>query len=344
MRANGLLGELPAEVYEDTISFAQFGVRGSAVFHGTHDSSLMFTVSRDRFDHFLLQRAEGSGATVLEGVSVETLTESSQYVEVGTTKGSFEARFVIGADGSHSMVARCIDVENRDGFVGIETELLVSEKDLAKWKSLVLVDIGWTPKGYAWVFPKRGSLSVGIGCQVSHAKHLRRAYERFLDSLELESCQTTKSWGGFIPTCTARPRVVQGRIALLGDAAGLADPLTGEGIGNAVLSAHLASTAVCNALSHGVERLNDYQLAVEQTIVPDIEAAKFFARIIFTMPRKLLEVARFDGRIWNAACSVVRGETSYSSIKGRVGGVGGLYSILRGKAGRVEARQAKATP
>ena len=341
VRAHGLLGGLPAEVYEDTISSAQFGVRGSPVFDGRQDSTLMFTVSRDKFDHLLLQRAHRAGAAVLEGVSVETLSERPESVEVGTTKGTFEARFLFGADGSRSIVARYIGVQNRDGFVGIETELVVSDKDLARWKSLVLVDIGWTPKGYAWVFPKRRGLSVGIGCQVSHAKHLRRAYGKFLDSLELEEYETTKSWGGFIPTCPAKPRVARGRIALLGDAAGLADPLTGEGIGNAALSAHLASAAVCKALSQGVERLTEYQLAVEHTIVPDIEAARFFSRIIFTMPKKLLEVARLDGRIWNAACAVVRGDTSYSSIKGRVGGVGGLYSILRGKSGRLQAQQVK---
>ena len=129
-----------------------------------------------------------------------------------------------------------------------------------------------------------------------------------------------------------KPIVVFDRVVLLGDAAGLADPLTGEGIANAMLSAHLAAPAIQSALQHGISELQNYQASVDAELTPEIEAARFFARIIFSLPSKILEFARYDERVWSAGSSLIRGERSYQSIKNRVGTLKGLYAILSGKA------------
>ena len=333
-KAAKLLDDILPRVAEQSIYDVDFASSGSSIFRGQHDRVVVYTVTRDKLDDLLLQKAAKAGADVAQGTTVARVNASGKSVDVVTDKGNFQGEFVIGADGGRSVVASSVGIENRDGFVGIETEVSVGDHDMARWKSLIVADVGWASRGYGWLFPKKDHLSIGIGARIDKARNLKSAYWQFLNSLNLGQ-YTVSNWSaGFIPMYKGKPKVVQGRIALVGDAAGLGDPLTGEGIGNALLSAQLAAPAIEKALSRGTPSLDAYQQAVEQVIAPEVETARFLSRIIFSMPKKILEVARLDGRIWNAGCALVRGETTYSGIKGRVGTIGGLYSMLRGRASK----------
>ena len=331
VKAARLLGEGLEGIAENSVSSAVFAISGYSLFSGTHEETIIYTLDRERFDHFLLRRAGQAGVEVMQGLTVTGLTANDGCVEVATANGKCRGRFVVGADGSRSIVAKSANMGNHENLVGIETEIVVGDEDLARWRSRILVDLGRTVKGYAWLFPKKDHLSVGIACPTKEVQKMKRAYDQFVGSLSFSRHTIADRSVALIPMCVGKPRVVQGRVALLGDAAGLTDPLTGEGIYNALLSAQLAAPAIEGALQRGDSDLSAYQDSVEEKIRPEIEAARFFRRIIFAMPRKMLDVARHDGRLWNAGCSLVRGDTSYSAIKGRVGTPGGLYSLLRGK-------------
>lgn len=331
VRASNLIGEIPADITEDNVSKAVFSFSGSSLFDGSHSNTLIKTVNRENFDHFLVQRAEKAGANIVQDTTVTALQLSDDNVEVTTSRGNFRTQYVVGADGNRSIVSRYVNNIPHDRFIGIETEVQVEDRDMERWKSRILIDMGWTPKGYAWLFPKKDHLSIGVGAPVNKAGNLKKGYWQFLDSIKI-SRYKVKSWSaGIVPMFAGKPKVVEGRIALLGDAAGLADPLTGEGIGNALLSARLAAPALENAVQYGVSRLSTYQASIEEKLAPEIESARFLSRVIFSVPKKLLDLARHDSRLWNAGCALVRGETSYTSIKGRIGTLKGLYSVLRGK-------------
>lgn len=329
VKAARLLGEEFIGVAGNPISSASLSFSGSGRFHGEQDRAVMYTVERENLDQFLLERADRVGAEILQGLTVTGVSWTDKDVEVVTGAGNFRGEFVVAADGNRSVVARSVSLGDHDQVVGIETEVVVGDEDLADWKSKVLIDLGRTRRGYAWLFPKKDHLSIGIASPIGDAGNLKRAFWQFLDSLGL-SRHTIASWSaGFIPMYVGKPRVVHGRVVLLGDAAGLADPFTGEGICNAVLSAQLAAPAIQNALLHGRSELNRYQTSVDERIGTETEAARFLYRIIDKMPRRLLGVMKVDSRIWNAGCALLRGETSYSAIKDRVGALGGLYSFLR---------------
>jgi geranylgeranyl reductase family protein len=331
IKASTLLGEIPDDVTEDSISGAMFNISGINLYDGDFNNTLIHTVNREKFDHFLVQRAEKAGAHIIQGTTVTDLKLSANNIEVTTSQGTFRSPYVIGADGNRSVVSKYISNCSYNRFVGLETEVQVEDKDLVKWKSRILIDLGWPPKGYAWLFPKHDHLSIGIGAPFDKAHHLKKTYWEFLNSLKF-SRYKIKSWSaGVIPMFSGKPQVVSGRIALLGDAAGLADPLTGEGIGNALLSAQLAAPAIKNAVQYGFTKLQAYQTAIEEKLAPEIEAARFLSRIIYSIPKKLLNLARHDNRLWNAGCSLVRGELSYQAIRGKAGTAKGLYSMLRGK-------------
>lgn len=331
VEAYNLLNADLREVLQNSVSSLEFAFNGTAVFRRSYEKPIMYTVEREQLDQLLLDRAVSAGARVADGQAVHGITLANDHVEVTTGQGVHFARFVAGADGFRSVVARSLGRTCRTAFVGIESEVTVQSSQLDKWHTLALADLGIVPHGYGWVFPKRDHLSIGIGAAMGKAANLKSSYWRFLSSLKLEKYEVTRWSAALIPTCAGRSRVTEGRAVLIGDAAGLADPLTGEGIGNAILSAHLAAPALCKALETGPGELQQYQANVDELISPENKAAMFFRRVIYTVPRKLLAVAAADARIWEAGCQLVRGETTYTAIKGKVGTVGGLYSILRGK-------------
>jgi flavin-dependent dehydrogenase len=201
--------------------------------------------------------------------------------------------------------------------------------DRARWESQAVVDLGWIPNGYAWLFARAGHLSLGIAGLRIRGRVLKRAYWQFLNSLGLSRYSIERWSGGIIPMAVGNPTACQGRVALVGDAAGLADPLTGEGIYHAVLSGQLAARAIETSLAQNRGDLDAYQQSVEDQIMPEIRAARTFARIMGLMPRRLFNLIKLDGRVWQAGCSLVRGDTTYAAIKDRIGSLGGLYAILR---------------
>jgi flavin-dependent dehydrogenase len=229
-------------------------------------------------------------------------------------------------------VAKALGIEtNHNCLVGVETEVVVPDEDLAKWKSQIAIELGRIPAGYAWVFPKTDHLSIGIGCLANKAKDLKRCYWEFLDSLNFRHYTIARWDGSIIPICTGRAVVTRDRAVLLGDAAGLADPLTGEGIYNAILSAKLAAPAIEESLISGEVRLLDYRKSVEEKIVSEMRIAYVFSKVLAQLPHILFRLLKRDERIWRGCCHLLRGETDYSTMKNKIGPLGRLYDrfVLR---------------
>jgi len=124
---------------------------------------------RDVFDHFLTQRARQAGAMLMDGQKVKQIQMSGDSVEVSTTDTIFRSRLVVGADGAYSVVARELGMDRRLEYgTALESEIVVPEDELRRWKSRVHVDLGVVPGGYAWIFPKDGVINVGLGGDFVH--------------------------------------------------------------------------------------------------------------------------------------------------------------------------------
>jgi geranylgeranyl reductase family protein len=328
IKASRLLDDGAIAVVENKISGVALGYGGAGDNHRDADRTIMYTVSRDKFDNYLVGRAEKAGATIMQGLAAEQVKPGPECVEVTTDAGNFQSRFVVGADGSRGIVAKSMNYRAPEDIVAIETEVLVDDNDLAKWKSRVVLDLGYISNGYGWLFPKADHLSIGIACLRAKAVGLKRSHSLFLESLGLGSHTIARWSADFIPLCGGQPAVTHDRTILLGDAAGLADPLTGEGIYHAVLSARLAAPAIEHALQCGREALYEYQQAVDGQIVPEIRVSGFFSKILCLMPQRLFNLVQGDDRIWRAGCALLRGETSYTAIKDRITSLGGIASLL----------------
>jgi geranylgeranyl reductase family protein len=325
----GLLDPELSSFFEDSISCINITYAGDTGLQKDYERPLLYTVMRDRFDQALITRAEKAGAAVFTDSMVNNIVSGGEYVDVATNRENIRVKFLVGADGIDSFVARTAVIKgNRNRLLGIETEVRVSDNDMVKWRSRVLIEIGRITAGYAWVFPKADHLSIGIGCLSLNAKYLKKQYYEFLNSLNLENPEI-KHWGSaFIPVCTGQPVVHKGRVALIGDAAGLADPLTGEGIHNAIISARLAAIALKNSIDGGNTDFKEYAGFVENLIVPEMKLANTFAKIFTLFPHRIFKLMQQDERVWLGCCQLLLGDRSYLDVKNRLNSLGGIYNFL----------------
>jgi flavin-dependent dehydrogenase len=222
-----------------------------------------------------------------------------------------------------------MDANNiRDYIAGINTEVIVPDHELETWRSRIHIDVGCVSDGYAWVFPKQESLSVGMGCMRAKVKHLKRDFSKFVESLGFDKYPVARSGGGLLPICKKNVIVHKGHLLLLGDAAGFVDPLTGEGIYYAMKSARLAAPVIEKCLLNNVNCLDEYQHTVDREITPEIQTAWTFQRLYARLQPKVIPILRIDERIWRGCCAMVRGDLDYSTVIKRIGGLRGIYNFL----------------
>jgi geranylgeranyl reductase family protein len=318
-----------SEVVEDVIYEVSFTFNLGSPYRGQHSQPLMYTVMRDVFDYFLVQRAQQLGAVLMDGQKVTQVRMDTDWVEISTADNIFRSRLLVGADGAYSVVARELGMGRSMEYVaGIESEIVVPKEELAKWKSRIQIDLGCIPGGYAWVFPKRNHLSVGAGCLASRARHLDHLHQKFLNSLSIDSYTIARSSSHLIPTCTKGRLVWQDKALLLGDAAGLTDPLTGEGIYNAIRSAQLAAPVIENSLAKDKVGLQDYQQIVEKKIMSELKIARALSKNFVRFPHLAFRMFSRSNGAWRAVCNLMLGEIDYATIKGKAGGFKGILNRL----------------
>ena len=328
-KAVKLLGFDISEVVEDVVYEISITFDLRNPYLRQHDQPLIYTVMRDVFDHFLVKKARQRGAVLVDGQNVRRIQMSGDWVEVSTADSILRSRLVVGADGAYSVVTRELGMgRSMEYGAAIGSEIVVPEEELARWKSRAQMELGCIPGGYAWVFPKRDHLSIGVACPASKAKHLNGLHQEFLNSLGTSDYTISRSSSHFIPTCTKGRLVWHDKVLLLGDAAGLADPLTGEGIHNAILSAQLAVPVIENCLAHANAKLEDYQEAVEERIISELRIARVLSKFFIRFPHLAFGMLNRSDETWRVGCGLMSGELKYADMTRGAGGFKGIVDRL----------------
>jgi flavin-dependent dehydrogenase len=122
--------------------------------------------------------------------------------------------------------------------------------------------------------------------------------------------------------------IQSGRCLLLGDAAGLVDPVTGEGIYNAIRSARIAAPVIESYLKGSSANLLEYEAVVDKQIMPELKAARALARGFAWFPGFVFEAVGSSDRLWNACCRLLRGEDTYLTLKRRLGPAQVIFDLL----------------
>ena len=305
-RAAGILDFDIGSVIERTAYGVRFtyGLKGSCV--KRHRDPFVYTVVRDRFDNLLVERAREAGAVVVDGVRAVQLGTGASEVKVVTSSGAYTAKFVVGADGARGVVAK------KSGMMqGIPLDLAIEARvpsgggKLSEWESLIGIDLGQVPGGYGWVFPKKDHMSVGVGGSARFSKRFKPYLEQILSHLGMNS--DIRLRGHLMPMRRKGMAVQQERVLLVGDAAGLINPFTREGIFYAIRSAQLAAPVIEKSLQSGEVDLKDYEKAVDAQLMPSIDAGRFLLRIFTVSPRLCFSMVKRSDYLWEYVCRVLVG-------------------------------------
>ena len=284
---------------------------------------------RDKLDTLLVDRAVAAGAEFIDGFKVSRIDQSDKGILVTSEKETFAASVLVGADGVNSLVAHQLGLNRgREIGVGLESEVYPETASMDRWTTTASIDYGTLRGGYMWVFPKEDHLSIGIGAFARSSPDMKQLLDRYLNHLQLGPYQQRLTRGHKIPRRKPGEPIQKGNALLVGDAAGLVDFWTGEGIYYAIRSAQTAASVVRNFLGGEAPDLTEYERLIDRDIMPELRVARTMTKIAVMFPRLAYTLMKTSDRAWNLGCQVLRAEKSYVDIKRRLGPVAPLFDLV----------------
>ncbi|MCU1474336.1 geranylgeranyl reductase family protein [Amnibacterium sp.] len=284
----GLVGTslrvLPPEalaVVERRVDHVTFGFRGGPARGVRSSRPFLAMVDRERFDQALVDAAVAAGAEFRDHVRVRALEQHADAVVARTDAGELRASVVVGADGASGITARDVGVRTARADLGLEVEL---EDAGDEWAHRIHLDWGRDAGTYGWVFPKDGHLTVGVIERKGRGEQTRAYLDRFLAGLGMEHRRVLRSSGHLTRWREPGSPVRRDRVLVVGDAAGLLEPWSREGISYALRSGALAGDAVLRGRRDGVAALASYEDAVARELEPEQRAGATMLRVFERWP------------------------------------------------------------
>jgi geranylgeranyl reductase family protein len=311
---------LPAAVI-DTARFSEAATGRSASValdaRGISSSSALVVASRAVFDASLLDAARGAGATLVPS-RVTGVTIDDTGVRVDTRAGVLQAAFAIGADGANSFVRRSVARAFRRDQLSMATGYFAHGVTSRE----VVIEIVSDPPGYIWSFPRPTHLAVGICAQADAGVGVAALRARTLDwirAMRIAEGARLEAYSWPIPSLSAADlsRLTLGgpRWCLAGDAAGLVDPITREGIFFALQSGEWAAQAAMAA-----DPSREYRARIHDEIAPELRRAAQL-KAGFFKPRfsgLLIEALQHSDAVRGVMADLVAGRQSYEGLKWRL--------------------------
>ncbi len=243
------------------------------------DYSRLYFCQRYHFDDYLLSLAQSAGASSKLGASVINIDLNRKVCRLRSGE-EVSYDYLIGADGANSFVAKTLFTAsfNKDtiGFA-LECEL---PREACKGDSDLKtpeVYFGLVKWGYGWVFPKKETLTVGLGGRHSINPDLQKQFRTFLKQ-RFGDVAVPKVKGHYIPCGDYRKQPGSENVLLIGDAAGLVEPITGEGIAFAMQSGYMAAQSIIE--NTGAEASTENLFAQYMLKYSDISTSLKYARAL----------------------------------------------------------------
>ncbi len=259
---------------------------------------------RRRLDAHLAERAAEAGADFRPASAVSELDANGR---VGARVGGDRVRasYVIGADGANGIVARAAGIgEGIVCGVALEGNVPWSELDRASYAGTAWVEAGVVPGGYGWVFPKGDHANLGVGGWLAEGPRLRGHLDRLAREHGVDPATLGDVRGHRLPMRRLGAPAAHGRVLLVGDAAGLVDPLSGDGIYEAFVSGRLAAEAILD------DRPETYEAALAAALDRHAHASWTAKRALERFPRACLWALRAPG-VFDAVAELLRGDLAH---------------------------------
>ncbi|WP_323748918.1 geranylgeranyl reductase family protein [Streptomyces sp. PR69] len=315
--------ELPLS---DRVHAVTFSLNGRLTRTRRSKRMLFGLVNRPEFDAGLVEQAQKAGAELRTGVTVSRVEQHGpavpdrRTVAVVLTGGeTVLARAVVGADGSASRIGAHVGVKVDQVDLGLEAEIPVPETVAEDWAGRVLIDWGPLPGSYGWVFPKGRTLTVGVISARGEGAATKRYLEDFIARLGLAGFEPAISSGHLTRCRSDDSPLSRGRVLVCGDAAGLLEPWTREGISFALRSGRLAGEwAARIAEAHDAvdarrQALN-YAFAVKASLGVEMSVGRRMLAVFERRPGLLHAAITGFRPVWRAFTDITRGATSLAGL------------------------------
>ncbi len=218
-----------------------------------------FMIERNIFDQALAAKALEAGADIWTGTRALAVDGSNVHVLKNREQITIKAEIIIGADGPHTGVGKCMGAPNRDLIPAVQVRVALT-------KPMDCTEVYFHRRyygGYAWLFPKGPVANVGLGIRCKKGKNELRKHLVYLLSelkrlgrIEGEIRGYTAGW---IPAESPK-KIVRDNVMLAGDAAGQTHPITGAGISQAVVCGRMAGKWAAESIKKdNPELLEEYE-------------------------------------------------------------------------------------
>jgi len=298
----------PSPVVEEVVDVVELRFRfGPAVVRHARAPLIRMT-QRRRLDAFLLDAARDRGVEVREGARVE-LDGASDTVSLAGERVGFSA--LVGADGANGITRRAFGLG--DGIahgVAFEGNARYGDVSRERYARRAVVELGGPPGGYGWVFAKGDHVNVGVGAWGSEGPRIREHLARVCSAHGIDAAKLERVRGHRLPMRRPGARIAGERVLLVGDAAGLIDPVSGDGMYECFVSARLASEAVLDLLAGRAGSLRPYEAAVDSALMPLHNASWKLKRAFDRWPRASWRLAS-AGVTWRSVERVLQGELAH---------------------------------
>jgi len=319
LRARNQLPIDPAPVVEDVVDTFELGLRYGRRIERRGRGPLVLMTQRRRLDHHLANAAAAAGADFRDGAKVTAVEADGDGVTVRLSGTAVRAEAVVGADGANGISGRSLGLgQNIDHGVALEGNAHYGDISEERYRGRAVVELGTVPGGYTWIFPKGDHANVGAGGWGRAGPRMREYLNVMCARYGVPRDRLTDVRGHRLPMRRPGSRPARGRALLVGDAAGLVDPLSGDGMYEAFVSARLAAEAVFDLLAGRARDLEAYGRALDRE-VGRLGTASWAAKRAFDrFPRTTYAVAATPP-VWRAFERLIVGEVPYpGAIRGPV--------------------------
>jgi geranylgeranyl reductase family protein len=294
----------PQPVVEHVVDRMELSYRGGRPFVRGRHNRLAYMTQRRRLDHFLIAQAINAGTDFRDGAAVAEISERGARVD-----GQWIAsELLIGADGANGSTARALDLADQRIYgVALEGNLAHSLTDPERWQSTVVIELGTIPGGYCWIFPKGNHINIGVGGWQHTGPTLRKHLKEFCERRGFDYSRLQNLRGYRLPARRPNAALASERALLVGDAAGLVDPLWGDGIYTALASSKLASTVALDLLASRITDLKPYAQSIMSELGPMLAFAWDAKSALDRFPRLALS-ALISAPGWRIVENLLRGE------------------------------------
>ncbi len=258
------------------------------------EGPMVLMTQRRRLDAYLAEQAAARGTDFRDGVRVRGITLGADGVRVRTDTGVIAAAAMVGADGCNGVTRRALGVAEHSYAVALEGNLRrgATGFDDGRYDDAALLEFDIVPGGYGWIFPKGDHVNVGVGGYLDEGPRMRDHLRRMCEVHGITIDDLTHLRGHRLPIRRSGTTVATARAVLVGDAAGLVDPFSGDGMYEAFTSSRIAARTIGELLDGTAPDLSAYPARLAGALGPHVASAWAAKLVIERTPWLMLSLLR----------------------------------------------------